>query len=458
MNLSLRTRLILFITLLFFFIFIITTFIIINNAKEAVVEEISSTANLTLKLIEVIVGSGEMGSQAMQERIIDRIHSLGETRHMHIELSTPIEQYHNREVFGQSVLATRLEQVPITADAPEWFITLVKPEPQIISKWIYGQGTQPVELVMLSDPSDEISEVWSEVRNITSLLIIFIILANGIVFIVIGISLKPIEKITNALSEIEQGDYKVRLPNFNLPELNVISQKFNHMAGVLEQSKEKNIELTKRKIDIQEQERQYLAQELHDEMGQTISAVKAVAISLKHQVSEKDDNQNIIDSLTSIVSCSDQMYSSARNMMHRLRPVVLDEIGLVPAIQDMVDEWNEQHQDLFCKLTIENIRDTYNDAIDIALYRVIQEALTNVVKHASAEKVAVELIHRDDYIYLNIEDNGKGFAFKSQLKSFGLTGMEERISSLNGIIDFQTSINNGFRVKIKIPYEATTIK
>lgn len=454
MNFSLRTRLILLNTILFFFVFIITTVIIINGAKQAVVEEIRSTAYLTSKLIEVVVGSGEIGSQAMQERIVNKIHSLGETRHMHIELSTPIQQYHNREVLGKAVLASQLEEVPITSDAPAWFISLVKPEPEIIRKWIYGQNTRPVELLLISDPSDEITEVWNEVRNITGLLILFILLANTLVFFVTGISLKPLKKVTSALTEIEQGDYKIRLPSFKLPELNVISQKFNHMAGVLEESKQKNIELTKRKIDIQEQEQQYLAQELHDEMGQTISAVKAVAISLKHKVAEKNNDKNMIESLTSIITCSDQMYSSARNMMHRLRPVVLDEIGLVPAIQDMVDEWNEQHQDLFCKLTIENLPHSFNKEIDIAIYRIVQEALTNVVKHANAEKVSIDLLYREKLISLNVEDDGEGFEFDSQLKSFGLTGMEERIATLNGIIDFYSSKNNGFSIKIKIPYKS----
>ena len=130
---------------------------------------------------------------------------------------------------------------------------------------------------------DEIHESWIETRNILVFLSIFIILANILIYFVIGIYLSPIERILEGLASIRQGNYKLRLPNFRLPELDRISQQFNHMTQVLSETKVRNQLLTKRSLEIQEEERQNLSQELHDELGQTITAIKAVAVSISNK-------------------------------------------------------------------------------------------------------------------------------------------------------------------------------
>ena len=191
-------------------------------------------------------------------------------RHVHIEIRSPTELLNPAD---DDILF-------IKSDAPKWFIQLIQPPATEIRRWFYTPVTSPIDVLIKPDPLDEIHESWIETRNILVFLSIFIILANILIYFVIGIYLSPIERILEGLASIRQGNYKLRLPNFRLPELDRISQQFNHMTQVLSETKVRNQLLTKRSLEIQEEERQNLSQELHDELGQTITAIKAVAVSI----------------------------------------------------------------------------------------------------------------------------------------------------------------------------------
>ena len=133
---------------------------------------------------------------------------------------------------------------------------------------------------MRADPGDEIAESWDDARPLLLLVLGVSIIANGLLYVVIGRWLRPVERIVAAMDGIEQGDYRARLPAFELPELANVASKFNHMAEVLERSREQNRHLAQQTLAIQEGERRALAHELHDELGQSISAINAVAVSI----------------------------------------------------------------------------------------------------------------------------------------------------------------------------------
>ncbi|MCI0591080.1 MAG: histidine kinase, partial [Gammaproteobacteria bacterium] len=315
----------------------------------------------------------------------------------------------------------------------------------------------------------EITEAWEEARAVLGLLLLFTILANGLVFFTIGRALQPIDAILKALDRIERGDYRSRLPSFTLPELDVISQKFNDMAEVLQQSRKDNRYLTQRSLAIQEAERRHLAHELHDELGQSISAIKAVAVSLNRP--EKRNSASMRDRAQAIISFSSHMYDVVRNMMRRLRPVVLDELGLVAALQDTIDDWNVHHEEVFCRFETAGALHDLGEAVNISIYRIVQESLTNIAKHSKASKVdiALELVdgahgtdsktHRDNggslrRVELVIQDNGQGFHLHKTRPGLGLLGMRERAEALNGEFVLESSPGAGVALQVTIPIEA----
>jgi len=441
---SLRIRLNLLITLLFISLFICSSFYIITNARIAVQHEVESTADLALQLIQVAFTSTSLESdEKKQIQVLRKLSELDLTRHLHIDIYNPND------------VLTPVEEFAVMKDvkAPNWFVNLVEPPPTEIRHWLYNPVEQPKGIIIRADPSDEIDENWTEVRSILIFLLAFIVLANMLLYLAIGKYLAPIDTIRSALSDIEKGNYQLELPRFRLPELDRISQQFNHMAKVLLESKAKNQSLTQRSLEIQEEERRHLAQELHDELGQTIAAIKAVAAAIMND--KNPDKNRINSSVKTIIEYSDHIYQVAKNMMHRLRPSVLDEFGLVKALQSMIDDWNSRQDDIFCHFSFSDIPTDLTELLNISLFRIVQESLTNALKHSSASKILITMnkvvSSGSEYIHLNIHDDGVGLDKAKPMTGLGLPGMKERVEMNHGTFDLISEPNNGLAIKISIP-------
>lgn len=327
---------------------------------------------------------------------------------------------------------------------------------------IQEPGLPETEIIIRANPSDEITESWTETRDVLILLVLFVVLANLLVYITLGRGFRPIDSILQGLEGIEQGNYRLRLPEFKLPELSRISSKFNLMAEVLQKSQEENRYLTQRSLAIQEDERRKLAYELHDELGQSITAIKAVATSIEQQSSRGDELTR--ESAETIINLSSRMYDVAKNMMQQLRPPALDELGLRTALQDMIDDWNARHQDIFCYFSFSGDVDGLGEQVDINIYRIVQESLTNIIKHAGATTVKINLQEITDggqidndskLVELDIEDNGMGFQATDVQKGLGLMGMRERAQALNGSFNIETEPGKGTRIRVTIPLTGT---
>ena len=429
----------------------------ITNVRQAVHNEVEATAHLALQLIEIAISSVETEQETVQERLLEQIARLERTRHLRIYIRIPSIVY--EDVYSPSVTYNYLEPIqekPILSDSPSWFVHLVQPPPLEIRRWLYGPGIPATEILIRADPSDEITEAWEETRGVLGLLLVFVVLANMLVFFSIGRDLAPIERILSALDGIERGNYQLRLPKFRLPELSRVSEKFNLMAEVLQQSREENRFLTMRSLSIQENERRHLAHDLHDELGQTISAIKAVAVSIGQQSSM--EKKSIDASAETIVSFSNHMHDVARSMMRSLRPAALDELGLITALQDMVDDWNSRQDDVFCHFSFKGRCDITDEELDISLYRIIQEGLTNVLKHSGASEVHIHLEFNHtsttmNNVELTLADNGCGFDPATTQWGLGLLGIRERVEALHGTYTLAANKGEGVLIRIIIPHK-----
>ena len=442
---SLRFRLNMLITLLFALILLAGSFYVINNARTAVKEEMQSVSKLTLQLIEIALMSNTASSTSeTQQSVLESIANLESTRHLEIELYKT----------GNKGSMVPVKIIPtIDAQAPEWFIRMVKPQPVEYRRVFRESLTAYTEILIRANPSDEITEVWNETRGVLGLLVLFAVLANILVYISLGRGLAPIESILKGLDGIEQGEYQRRLPRFKYPEFSRISEKFNNMAEVLQTSRDENRLLTQKSLAIQEDERRSLAQELHDEFGQSITAIKAVLASIEQM--NHQDSDMLKSSARTIGTFSDRMYEAARRMMRQLRPAILDEFGLISALQDMIDDWNSRHEDVFCHFEFKGKFDELGEEVNISVYRVIQESLTNIVKHAQATDVTVCLnrVENDPSynigVKLLIKDNGIGFD-ETTPRGLGLLGMRERVEALNGSFAMKSATNEGVEIIVSL--------
>ena len=446
---SLRIRLNILITTLLVILFLCSSYYTISHARNSVHSEVESSTQLALQLIQAASSSSladveKIASEEQKHvKFIRKLTELDMIRHVHIEIRSPFE---NSNSINEDIIVNK-------SDAPKWFINLIQPPATEIRRWLHTPVTTPIGILIKPDPLDEIHESWIETRNILVFLSSFIVLVNILIYFVIGVYLSPIERILEGLASIKTGDYKLKLPHFRLPELERISQQFNHMAQVLSETKSRNQLLTKRSLEIQEQERRNLSQELHDELGQTITAIKAVAVSISNKTAL--EKRYINSSVKTIMQYSDHMYQVAKNMMHRLRPSVLDEFGLVKALQNMIDEWNDNQDSIFCDFTFDDVPSKLSESIRISLYRIIQESLTNALKYSDASKITIQMkkikVNNIENINLQIKDNGIGVDQNKIKPSFGLLGMRERVEMNGGEFKFDRKAGSGVQINILVP-------
>ncbi len=211
--------------------------------------------------------------------------------------------------------------------------------------------------------------------------------------------------------------------------------------------------LIHKSLAVQEEERRHLARELHDELGQCLTAIQADA-EIIHDLSKKEKQVAIETSAGAILSVSSRIYDVVHSMMQRLRPGTLDDLGLVAALDEEINAWRARHLEIHCTFETGPEVTELGEAINITLYRIVQEALTNIAKHAGADEVSICLGKEGNgkELLVIISDNGRGMS-PALLpgRGLGLIGMRERVEALNGHFDIHSEAGSGTTIRLRIP-------
>ena len=447
---SLQLKLNLMITSLLFALLSVSTIFILKNAKEDVRAEVTSTANLALHLLdaEILHYSSDFSwINNNQGASIFRLQSLENIRHLKIDFY---------DINGKLRETNRKNPQKLLADAPPpWFIKAMGSASLGMQKQtrnIILSGRYVGELVVTPDPSYEIKEVWNDSVGLLGLIGICFVLINVLVYLMVKYTFKPVDKIKDALTQMELGHLNSRLPAFEQIELHAIGQKFNVMAETLQKSTLNNHNLTQQIIRLQEDERKNLARDIHDEIGQYLTAINvdACAIVNGRKLSAAKVSAQAISSVTR------QMMDVVHHILQRLRPRALDELGLGLALNELIYHWRQRCRDLNIIHKIDIGLVEIDEVVSITVYRVMQECLTNIAKHARAHQVKINVIQDEKIIHLNIEDDGIGFDPEMTCQGFGLAGMKERIQGLMGEMKIISSINQGAKITVKLPKQVVT--
>ncbi len=195
-----------------------------------------------------------------------------------------------------------------------------------------------------------------------------------------------------------------------------------------------------------ENERQRIAQELHDGSGVALSALKMRLHVLKDAIAdEKKDNIN------GLMKEVDRIYEDIRNISHNLMPKTLSKLGLYPAIEELVGQFRTAVPQIRFNYYRKITSNHFGENAKINIFRMIQELLTNVVKHADAREVSLQLITHNNALMISVEDDGKGFNLRETKNGVGLTSVESRVQMLNGTLSIDTSPENGTFISIFLP-------
>lgn len=426
-------------------ILILGSSIAIWQARNAVNEEIDSSINLAVQLITF--GLSQAPQTPFNETDwLAQFNALKETRHLSIQLKEPSGKVIS---FSHSNLQVHNDDKP-----PQWFINLVATHYPTVEHQITSLTGAQFTLILQANPLDEITEAWQESLAFFSslfLLTLFTFLAVNLAF---NKALKSIAVIVNALKIIETGQYRQKLPEFSTQEYDSIAKAINHMTDELNTSQLENRALAQHSLAIQEDERQRLSQELHDELGQSLTAIKVMAVTAGR--SQAGATPDIKQTTDAIINICDHLMTVVRSMTHQLHPLVLTELGLKATMEDLLNHWSIRNPELKLTIACPDEVDQLEQKITIQIFRIVQECLTNIVRHAQASHATINLeiehpTNTGTALRLQVTDDGQGCAVDKIKTGFGLLGIRERINSLGGKFTIQTQLGQGTSIIATIP-------
>ncbi|WP_253708441.1 sensor histidine kinase [Bradyrhizobium sp. WD16] len=319
------------------------------------------------------------------------------------------------------------------------------------------RGEAKGEVVVSTDPQSLIGQSWRETSRLVAVMAGTLLGLCVLVYAALASALRPTRTIRAGLERLAAGDLSARLPPLDLAELSAVGDVFNHLAGSLETTLAERNALTRRLIEVQDEERRHLARELHDEFGQCLAAIGAVAASAAQTA--HDSCPALVPECRSIARTAAHMMEVLRGALLRLRPPDVEELGLAASLEGLVAGWNSRAggRTRF-SIELEGRFDRLPGEFAASLYRIAQEAITNAAKHAQASNVVVRLRmqeppppDRPHCIELAVADDGKADGDLSMKAGLGLLGMRERIGALGGRLDFEVLHPGGLVLRAQIP-------
>jgi two-component system sensor histidine kinase UhpB len=450
-KLSLRARLNTILALVLMLGLMINIARLLLEAGPRVQAEDQSVVRLARGFIEtLVVGLNEAPDpDARLNRIIEDFNRL---RHVSITRA-------NQAVEANATSASRSGADDGSNGPPAWFVALVHPERTAVSVPVTINGKSG-SLVITSHPNDEMNEIWDGILTqvqVGSAIAVALLL---ITMTVVNRALAPIQALTDAMNRIELGHYDTRVKPDGPPELAAIGDKLNHLAASLGDAVEDKRRLAERVVSLQDVERKEIARELHDEFGPYLFALRAHVSSLMRIAENREpDVASLRRHGNAIWEQVNALQQFNRRVLEKLRPVGLAELGLREALGALLRLWREAHPEVVIETSISPSLGELGETADLTIYRIIQEALTNVFRHADATRIDVTIEPTDlssattrgrrGSVLVRVRDNGGGLLRDHKL-GHGLVGMRERVLALGGTVTVASS-DGGVTVEALVP-------
>ncbi len=420
------------------------------GTRRAVGEEIEAANRVATQLLSrVALVYANTGSPAL----VDFLHRLGRVRATDIRLV---------DGNGTQLYASPPSPYKAGREAPTWYARAILPNRPRQDITL----TDGARLVVEADASRAILDGWDDAMQLLIAGTVALILGNALVFWLVGRATRPFNRIVRGLEQMRAGDYHTRLEPLPGREAGSMAQAFNRMAQSIEDNMnarqealearsnlEDNRELTQFIQSRIEEERRDIARELHDEMGQAVTAIKSMGLSIARRDAQCDPRS--AEAAQLIVDTADRLYDVMHSIIPRLRPLALDNLGLEDALEDLVAEWRRHHPHIQFELAMSDLPDSPGDSFRLAAYRIVQEAVTNALKHSGAGKIMISLRGSEHWLDLAVEDDGAGLAdgWAQKRGHHGVRGMRERAQALGGELGLLPRDGGGTQVVARLPLE-----
>src|SRR5436853_5207253 len=281
------------------------------------------------------------------------------------------------------------------------------------------------------------------------------LLSVALNFVVLQIAFRPLHGLGKVMKRVQEGERSLRAPLTGEPETDLLAHTFNVMLEAIDEA---NRLRTSQIINAQEQERKRIARELHDETSQVLTSLLISLAVLEESITTPEAQGPIAETRM----LAHQTLRAIRSLSIDLRPSALDDLGLLPALRWYIKEYQQKFS-IQVEFQPTGFRERLPAEMETALYRIVQEALTNIAKYAHARTVHVTLKEEANQVHVTVTDDGCGFDMEKlqkiagQERGLGLVGMHERAHLLDGTLNIQSSPGHGTTIEVSIPLHLTTV-
>lgn len=444
---TLRTRLNLIVTGLsatFVMVLIATE---VQSTKSAVREEIEGSNRVAALLLGNIAAIySTVGGPNLVLRFLQ---NLGRVRANEVYLLSPD---------GTELYRSPPATYKAGREAPAWFGRLLTPAP---AKQTF-QLRNGLLLVVEAQSSRAVLDAWDDVLRLGFVAVLMLLLVNVVAFWSVARVLQPFPIIAAGLERIQQGDLRFRLPRLAGVEANGIGTAFNRMAEAVEdkvqaerKARDAEARLEERReiaaITDQrvEEERRLIAHELHDEFGQSVTAIRSLALAIVTQSDSRDSPTAEIGRMISDEAA--RLYDAMHGLIPRLAPLSLDATGLAATLENLVRDWQRRNPSVALSLH-QQLPADLGPSFTLAIYRIVQEALVNALRHAHASRIDIHAASDVRQVTITVTDDGVGLPQEwSRPGHFGLRGLADRVRQLSGVFEIGRLDGGGTRLRVELP-------
>jgi len=268
---------------------------------------------------------------------------------------------------------------------------------------------------------------------------------------IVRLALMPLALLERTAARVQHGDLAARVPHSALAdrEMQRLAGTFNGMLDTLGSYRQRLRDVAARALNASEEERKRIARELHDDTAQTLAAL-LIRLRIARGRNTPEERDAVLDELRAGIT---EALDGVRRFARGLRPVALEELGLVPALEAHVRVLSET-VGINVRLEAEPLEGVLSSSAELALYRIVQEALSNAVRHAAPSRVTVRLWREQSAVIATVEDDGRGFPVAEMMQSgngLGLFGMQERAEYVGGHVDVRSAPGRGTCVRVAMP-------
>jgi two-component system sensor histidine kinase UhpB len=350
-------------------------------------------------------------------------------------------------------------------DAPAWFEALIAPStPDNAIQFPNGR------LVVRANASRAVLDAWDDLVWLAGGALLGLLAVHAGLFWLVGRTTRPFGQIVQALDAVQRGRLDVTLPTLAGREAGAIGSAFNRMVGELQRQRETETRALRAETELSdsrelarwidqriEQERRMIARELHDEFGQSVTAMRSMALSIAQRVGTIDAQAG--QAARVIADESSRLYEAMHGIIPRLTPLVLDNFGLADALGDLVERTRRSQPGLRVDAQLALGDAALSPDLALMLYRAVQEGLTNALRHGQADALTLRLQADAREVRLTLQDNGRGLppgGADRQAGHYGLRWLAERVQALHGQLRLDAAEPEGARLSISVPLPGGT--